>query len=175
MIEDIIAQSHLIVDSFTFDDGIIALSALRTINESQSPVGPFGRLLGIKFDEVGEGRSTATLEVKQHLLNILGIAHGGVTFSLADSASGAAAMSAFGAPGIVTQDMQIRYHGPVKPGIVTAQAEVIHFGTRTIVTQCYIRQEDLLIASVTATFAILSDEEVDKLSKTTNGVEKESN
>ncbi len=175
MIEDIIAQSHLIVDSFTFDDGIITLSALRTINESQSPVGPFGRLLGIKFDEVGEGRSTATLEVKQHLLNILGIAHGGVTFSLADSACGAAAMSAFGAPGIVTQDMQIRYHGPVKPGIVTAQAEVIHFGTRTIVTQCYIRQEDLLIASVTATFAILSDEEVDKLSKTTNGVEKESN
>jgi uncharacterized protein (TIGR00369 family) len=165
MIEDIIAQSHLIVDSLTFEDGVIALSALRTINESQSPVGSFGRLLGIKFDEVGQGSSKASLEVKQHLLNILGIAHGGVTFSLADSTCGAAAMSAFGAPGIVTQDMQIRYHGPVKPGIINAQADVIHLGTRTIVTQCYISQEDLLIASVTATFAILSEEEKEIVSQ----------
>jgi uncharacterized protein (TIGR00369 family) len=164
MIEDIIAQSHLIVDSLTFDDGVVALSALRTINESQSPIGSFGRLLGIKFDEVGEGRSKATLEVKQHLLNVLGIAHGGVTFSLADTTCGAAAMSALGAPGIVTQDMQIRYHGPVKPGIVTAQAEVIHLGSRTVVTQCYVNQEDLLIASVTATFAILTDDEFETLS-----------
>ena len=74
-------------------------------------------------------------------------------------------MSAFGAPGIVTQDMQIRYHGPVQPGIITAQAEVIHLGTRTIVTQCYISQEELLIASVTATFAILSDEEKEMVSQ----------
>jgi hypothetical protein len=49
MIEDIIAQSHLIVDGLTYENGSIALSALRTLDESKSHGGPFSRLIGIKF------------------------------------------------------------------------------------------------------------------------------
>jgi acyl-CoA thioesterase len=115
------------------------------------------------FQEFGDGRCVASLEVNSHLLNPLGIAHGGVAFSLAASASGAAAVSVLGQPRIVTQDMQIRYHGPARPGRITAEASVLHHGTRTISTQCLITQEEILLASVTATFAILSDQELELL------------
>ncbi|HET6446784.1 MAG TPA: PaaI family thioesterase [candidate division Zixibacteria bacterium] len=160
MIEDINAQAHVLVDNLNFEAGTIALSALRSIDDSQSHAGPFTRLLGLTFHEVGDGRCTASLKIKHHLLNPLGIAHGGVAFSLADSASGGAALSALGEPRIVTQDMQIRYHGPARSGIILAEAEVLHHGQRTITTSCRVSQNDTLIASVTATFAILSKQEI---------------
>jgi acyl-CoA thioesterase len=160
LIEDIIAQSHVLIDSMTFEVGSIALSALRSINESHSQAGPFSKILGIQFEEMADGRCKAALEVKQHLLNPLGIAHGGVAFSLADSTSGGAALSALGEPRIVTQDMQIRYHAPVRPGWLVAEAEILHKGQRTISTLCKVSQEGVLAASVTATFAILSEEEL---------------
>lgn len=161
MIEDVIAQAHMVVDSLTFQEGIIALSWLRTISDSTSHPGPFSQLLGMKFHNMADGQCSASLEVKEHLLNPLGIAHGGVTFSLADSACGGAALSAIGAPRIVTQDLQIRYHGPVRPGELIAQAEVVHFGTRTITTQCRVTQLEVLVATVSATFAILDEDEME--------------
>lgn len=160
MIEDIIAQAHMVVDSLTFQEGTIALSALRTIGDSPSHTGSFSQLLGMKFHNLADGHCTASLEVKDHLLNPLGIAHGGVTFSLADSACGGAALSALGAPRMVTQDLQIRYHGPVHLGEIIAQAEVVHFGSRTITTQCRVTQMETLVATVSATFAILNDDEI---------------
>jgi uncharacterized protein (TIGR00369 family) len=163
MIEDIIAQSHLIVDGMTFEAGSIALSALRTLDENQSHGGPFSRLIGIKYLTIGDGKCKASLQVRQHLLNPLGIAHGGATFALADSTCGGAALSAMGAPAFVTQDLQIRYHGPAQMGEIIAEAEVIHLGKRTITVQCHITQNETLIASVTGTFAILSDREVGEI------------
>ncbi len=163
MIEDVIAQSHILVDSLTFKEGTVALAALRSISDSLTRGGPFAQLLGIKFEEFGDSKCTASLQVREHLLNPLGIAHGGVAFSLADSACGGAAVSALGAPRVVTQDMQIRYHGPVRPGKLIALAEVIHHGQRTVTTQCHVSQNDTLVASVTATFAILSDEELNNV------------
>jgi acyl-CoA thioesterase len=163
LIEDINAQAHVLIDTLTFEDGTIALSALKSISDSNSHGGPFSRILGITYHEFGEGRCEASLEVKQHLLNPLGIAHGGVAFSLADSASGGAALSALGEPRIVTQDMQIRYHGPARLGMIEADAEVLHHGQRTITTFCRVSQDQTLIASVSATFAILSGQELSAL------------
>lgn len=163
MIEDIIAQSHLLVDTLTFEEGSIALSALRTLDEKHSHGGPFSQLVGIKYLEFGDGKCKASLQVRHHLLNPLGIAHGGVAFSLADSTCGGAALSALGSPRMVTQDLQIRYHGPARMGELIAEAEVIHLGKRTITVQCRITQEGMLIASVNGTFAILSEKEVGEI------------
>lgn len=163
MMEDIIAQSHLIVDGLTFEAGSVALSALRTLDEGQTHGGPFSRLVGVKYLSFGDGKCKASLDVRQHLLNPLGIAHGGVTFSLADSTCGGAALSAMGEPAFVTQDLQIRYHGPARMGEMIAEAEVVHLGKRTITVQCKITQNEILIASVTGTFAILSEQEVGEI------------
>jgi acyl-CoA thioesterase len=164
MIEDVIAQSHAVVDSLNFQAGVIALAALRAIDESQGVGGPFAQLLGIRFDQFGDGRCAAHLEVTGHLLNPHNIAHGGATYALADSTSGGAALSALGQPRMVTQDMQIRYHGAARPGLLEARAEVVHHGRRTITTLCRVTQEGVLVATATGTFAILSDAELDNLS-----------
>jgi acyl-CoA thioesterase len=172
MIEDIIAQAHVLVDSLSFDDGVVALSALRTISDSQENEahgGPYARLLGVRFQEFGNGRCTASLDVRHHLLNPLNIAHGGVTYSLADFVCGGAALSALGKPQMVTQDMQMRYHGPARAGVITATAETLHHGRRTITVQYRVTQNEVLIASGTATFAILAEAELRQLGAGTAG------
>jgi acyl-CoA thioesterase len=169
LIEDILAQSHIIVDSLTFEQGSIALSALRTLNDNPGHGGPYARLLGLEISEMEGGRCKASLEIRGHLLNPHGIAHGGVTYSLADSTSGGAALSVLDTPRMVTQDMQIRYHGPARPGMIFAEAEVVHHGQRTITTQCRVTQQDILIASCTGTFAILSDKELGILQNKLSG------
>jgi acyl-coenzyme A thioesterase PaaI-like protein len=50
-------------------------------------------------------------------------------------------------------------------GEIVAEAEVIHLGKRTITVQCRVTQEDVLIASVNGTFAILSEKEVGEIKK----------
>jgi acyl-CoA thioesterase len=46
----------------------------------------FGRLLGMQVESVEPGRAVVSLVVTEQLINGLGICHGGVTFSLADTA-----------------------------------------------------------------------------------------
>jgi acyl-coenzyme A thioesterase PaaI-like protein len=65
--------------------------------------------------------------------------------------------------------MQIRYHGPARPGAIVAKATVIHHGQRTITIQCTVTQNDTLIASVTATFAKLATTELAKLEQAKRG------
>ncbi|GAA4598888.1 DUF4442 domain-containing protein [Planotetraspora phitsanulokensis] len=57
---------------------------------------PFARLLGVTFDSVGTGTAVARLPDRDDLHNHVGGPHAGALFSLAESASGAAMLSAFG-------------------------------------------------------------------------------
>jgi uncharacterized protein (TIGR00369 family) len=158
MIEDINARLHTLADTLTFETATLATAALQTLSENQnSALGGFTRLLGLHFGLTPEGLHEATLEVRPHLLNQLGIAHGGVPFSLVDTVCGWAALMRLGEGGrVVTQDLHYRYHGPAKLGTIRATAELIHHGTRTMVLQGRVYQEDVLIGSATATFAILT-------------------
>lgn len=47
---------------------------------------PFSQWLGIERVDVGHGHCTLRMTVRQEMTNGFGIAHGGITFSLADSA-----------------------------------------------------------------------------------------
>ncbi len=53
----------------------------------------FAKHSGIKLVAVGKGSARAELEIKEHHLNGLDIAHGGVIFTLADMAFAAASNS----------------------------------------------------------------------------------
>ena len=46
----------------------------------------FSQWLGIELIEMGEGRCTLKMTIRKEMLNGFGIAHGGITYSLADSA-----------------------------------------------------------------------------------------
>jgi acyl-CoA thioesterase len=62
---------------------------------------PFSKWLGIERVEDGAGKSTLRMTVRQEMLNGFSVAHGGITYSLADSAL------AFAANGHGIQSMSI--------------------------------------------------------------------
>ncbi|ETK31977.1 DUF4442 domain-containing protein [Microbispora sp. ATCC PTA-5024] len=57
---------------------------------------PFARLLGISFDSIDSGTAVARMPDREDLHNHVGGPHAGALFSLAESASGAAMLSALG-------------------------------------------------------------------------------
>lgn len=47
---------------------------------------PFSKWLGIKIEQIGEGTCQLSMTIRKEMLNGFGIAHGGITYSIADSA-----------------------------------------------------------------------------------------
>lgn len=85
---------------------------------------PFSIWLGIERVQESEGTSTLRMKVRKDMLNGFGIIHGGVTFSLADSALAFASNS----HGIqsVSIDNSINYFEPASEGdLLTATTEEI--------------------------------------------------
>ena len=82
----------------------------------------FSRWLGIEVVALEGGTCTCRLTVRDDMLNGLGVVHGGVAYSLADSAL------AFACNGLgrvtVSIENGIRYPAPVRPGdVLTAVVE----------------------------------------------------
>lgn len=157
MIEDVNAQAHQLLDTLTFADCQVALAMLQSLSSAQSGQGSFTSLVGVEIVDMKRGRAVGRLEIRQHLLNTLGIMHGGAGYTLADVTTGAAATTLLeNNQLIVTQDLHYRYHGMARHGSLEAHAEVIHKGSRTIVVQCKITQDGRLIGSADGTFALIT-------------------
>lgn len=54
---------------------------------------PYGQLLQLRVVDIKEGYGRIEIDLHHELMNSVGIVHGGLLFSIADSASGAAAAS----------------------------------------------------------------------------------
>lgn len=91
---------------------------------------PFSLWMGIERVSEEEGKVVLRMTVKKDMLNGFGIIHGGVTFSLADSALAFASNS----HGIqsVSIDTSINYFEPAKEGdVLTAETEEIKLTNKT--------------------------------------------
>jgi acyl-CoA thioesterase len=89
--------------------------------------------LGIHVLHASRGRATATLRVTPEMANGHGIAHGGLVFSLADTAFAMAA-NTFGT-GIATAEASISYISParISEELVASAKVTFHEGRRMIV------------------------------------------
>src|SRR5262249_44520018 len=95
---------------------------------------PFNRLLGLKGESAGDGRSVLTLPVRAEFVGAprRPALHGGVVSSLVDTAGGMAAWSAL-SPGesVSTVDLRVDYLEPAGLGEpLRAQAELVRKGNR---------------------------------------------
>jgi len=72
------------------------------------------KAMGMQIDEIGPGRAVLSLRVRPDQLNGHGICHGGVIFTLADSAFAFACNS--GNVLAVAQENQITFLAPGQPG-----------------------------------------------------------
>lgn len=90
----------------------------------------FSQWLGIKVLDVREGYSRIQMTVRPEMINGFGIVHGGVAFSLSDSAFAFACNNRNVLS--VALDTSINFLKPVHPGdVLTAEAKEIHNGRST--------------------------------------------
>jgi acyl-CoA thioesterase len=90
----------------------------------------FSQWLGIDVLEVREGYSKLQMRLRDEMLNGFGIIHGGVSFSLADSAFAFACNNRNNLS--VALDTSITFTKATKPGdVLTAEARELHNGRST--------------------------------------------
>lgn len=125
---------------------------------------PFWKHIGIeKMEVLSPGNVKLTMKVKDELLNLFGVLHGGVTSSLIDSALGAAVWS-LQLPNtrLATVEMKVNYFSAVPPGYqIEANAKVINHGKTLVIGTVEVKnQEDNLVAFGTGTYILIkSDKE----------------
>jgi acyl-CoA thioesterase len=106
----------------------------------------FSQWLGIKVLEVKEGYSRITMTVRKEMINGFGIVHGGIAFSLADSAFAFACNNRNTLS--VALDTSINFIKPVQVNdVLIAETKEIHNGKSTGLYHISItNQHDHLIA-----------------------------
>lgn len=127
----------------------------RQIEMTNSFVG-FNRHNQIVAVDVDDGTSVIEVSLSKDSLNPLGIAHGGLIFSICDVATGVAARS--GGRNTVSQDASIYF---LRPGVnttkLTAKGRVIREGGRSGLAEAEVFSDDgTLIAKASVTVHYLN-------------------
>lgn len=90
----------------------------------------FSQWLGIQVLEIREGYSKIQMTLRDEMLNGFGVIHGGVAFSLADSAFAFACNNRNNLS--MALDTSINFTKPTMPGdVLTAEAKELHNGRST--------------------------------------------
>lgn len=90
----------------------------------------FSQWLGISVQEVREGYSKIEMTIRPEMINGFGIVHGGIAFSLADSAFAFACNNRNNLS--VALDTSINFTKSTQPGdVLTAEAKELHNGRST--------------------------------------------
>lgn len=119
----------------------------------------FSKYLGIEFEEYREGYTKCELLIKPELLNRLGLVHGGVIYSLADTCMGGAVFSLLEDDQYcVVMEVKTNYLRPASKGVLVAESRVVHSGERVAVATCEVHDgTGKLLAMVTGSFYILTE------------------
>ena len=111
------------------------LEALRWLQANDGDGIPsIRRLLGMRFDEVEEGRVVMSAETKPDFSNPLGTVHGGIAATLLDSVMGCAVHTALDAGvGYTTLELKTNYirAARIDGQRLTAEGTTIHVGRTT--------------------------------------------
>lgn len=90
----------------------------------------FSQWLGVQVIEVREGYAKVQLQLREEMINGLGVIHGGIAFSLADSAFAFACNNRNNLS--VALDTSITFTKATHPGdVLTAEARELHDGKST--------------------------------------------
>ena len=90
----------------------------------------FSQWLGIEVLGIKEGYSRISMFVREEMVNGFGVVHGGIAFSLADSAFAFACNNRNNLS--LALDTSINFTKPIKPGdVLTAEAQELHNGRST--------------------------------------------
>ena len=145
------------------DARVLAAQALKAARyASETPYGFLGGLVNMRVVTAEDGDSVLTMDVTRNALNGYGYVHGGMLFTLADYAMGAAARSLVpegSSP--VTLEAKANYIKNIREGTIVARSTALHQGSRLIMleTRLFEAHTNDLIMIVTGTFYIIKNEE----------------
>jgi acyl-CoA thioesterase len=119
------------------------------------------QLLGLHIDEAQDGRGVVSIRVDSRLMHPHQVVHGGVIFTLADTAMSMALMSVLPPyTRLSTIEAKINYLLPVLSGELVAEAALVHRGRSTAVMEATIYNNDgderRAIARALGTFKIFN-------------------
>lgn len=116
---------------------------------------PFVKLLGMTLGEIGPGRASMSVALREDLMRHLGLLHGGVTASLIDSATAfAVATKLAEGEHAVTVDLTIHYLRPVSAGSARCEAKVLRAGKRLLTVSAEVFDDnEKLIATALTTYS----------------------
>lgn len=117
---------------------------------------PFTEWMGVEYlcDEHGLRRLALTLA--PHHMSRAARVHGGVLFSLLDSALGGAVVNALPAgKGCATLELKINYFRPIQHGRVTAEGRLVNLSRSTAYAEGEVRNEEgKVLAKASGTFFV---------------------
>ncbi|MHA1579955.1 MAG: PaaI family thioesterase [Candidatus Freyarchaeota archaeon] len=117
---------------------------------------PFYRLLGMEVVDIKESYSKLRIPFKKELLQIQGVAHGGVVASVADAAVAIALFSLVDLNDILsTIEMKVNYLDPIKSGEIVAEGRIIHKGSRIAVGEADVWNEGRIVGKALSTYMVL--------------------
>ncbi len=114
---------------------------------------------GVSIVELREGYAMVKLESREGMKNAYGILHGGVIFTVADTAAGVCAAS-FGT-NKVTLNSSINFLSPAYPGVIYAKARIVRNGKRVSVCEVSVTDKDNTLIA-TGTFTMYGTDSIKK-------------
>ena len=142
--------------------GMTGKEVLRAIMEGRLPAPPIAATLTFELVEVGDGFAAFEGDPGPHLLNPLGMVHGGWALTLIDSAAGCAAHSLLPAGvGYATVETKGNFSRPIAAdaGRVRAEARVVGRGRQIISAEARVLDaEGRVLAHGTSTIIVLGGE-----------------
>lgn len=116
---------------------------------------PFSMHLGMALVSVSEGHSACTVPLRPEHLNSIGVAHGGLTFALADTCMGQAIRSVMADDErSMTLEAKMNYLRAGTGDQLRSESTVVHRGRSFANVECRIFAGDVLVATATGTFAL---------------------
>lgn len=118
---------------------------------------PLSSLLGIEITTLADRQVTLTMPVSDAIhTNVYGLIHGGVLFTLADSAMGIVGLTTGNI--VVTNDVSIRFISNAKMGnTLNALGRIVHKGQDMVVAEAEIRdRRQRLLAKAEGSYFIRS-------------------
>jgi 1,4-dihydroxy-2-naphthoyl-CoA hydrolase len=111
--------------------------------------------LGIRIVDVGPGRATAEVEVRDELVHRFGVLHGGVVATLVDQVLGSAVYPVVPeGTWPATLEFKLNYLAPVRSGVVRADSRVVGMSSRTAVVHVDVTNGDRPVAVALGTISL---------------------
>lgn len=116
----------------------------------------FHAWIGMRLERVERGEVDVALDLKPHHMNLVGIAHGGLLATMADTATGLAFRTVL-EPGTthVTTHLSVTFLAPATSGTAVARGRVVKGGRRFGYAEAdVVDGNGTLLARASATFAV---------------------